>query len=655
MKNLEILIFKSTWICLLFLINTTNIYGQINYLDSENIDVVNIETTKLNTELNYSLLLKKDIGSSHQILSENLDKIPGLQSYNMGPGNAKTAIRGLSGNRIGIYIDGLRLDNQQWQDEHGLSFIAFDNDEQRVFLGPSSTILGNEAMGGLLSINQSIPESFGVKQNLLIGISSNDLGFTVKYEREFKNSQKNKWINFYYSTHGDYLDGKGNNILNSRFDILQFKTGSQREFKNKKKLLFNYRFSASQTGIARITDSLELIEIKNGDSREFEGPNHFVAMQSLVTKLSQDYSNGKSEILAGLITNTRIELEDYKMDGLGMQLNTIQIKHNREWNVNNWKFHFSENAMYQMNINFGNNIVVPNKALFISGITGIIKKRIRTFNLNAQLSIHEQIIFNKKETNIFFTMPNLSISGFQKINQQNEIGVRISKNFRAPNLHELFAFGLSEDAFRFDIGNPNFKVESLSQFELNYINQNKNHSFQCALFIGKLYNFITLESANKYLNKAPVFEYSSNTGNMTGGEFTFSAYNLTKSFIFQTCMNYNHIQSNEKNIAFSPPLKIKSNLTLMINGKLNSLKNIKINIEHIYTRVIQAYFEIDKIQNSFSIWNLYISKKLTNSELSIQIKNTFSNQYIDPMSMLKTIPYHAIGLNVCIFYKHHFN
>ncbi len=634
--------------------NFSTLQAQILLNDSQTIQLINIETTTSGIESNFNVSLNKEISTSHQILSENLEKIPGVQSYSMGPGNGKTAIRGLSGNRIGVYVDGLRLDNQQWQDEHGLGFIAFDNDQQRVYFGPSNTIAGNEAMGGMLSIVQTIPTRLGTYQSLTTGFTTNDLGFSAKYEREVKNEKSSRWFNVYYGTHGDYLNGKFQPILNSRFDLMQLKIGSEKTLKNNNKLMLNYRLSVSQTGIARISDSLELVEIKNGDSREFEGPSHVVALQCLSAKINKDHKNGKSEFIAGIMSNTRIELEDYEMDGLAMQLNTVQIRHSRYYINGSWKFEFAENLMAQTNRNFGNSIVVPNMNLFSGGVTGLIKKTIHSFALNVQIGLTEQLLASKNNINKVYFAPNLAFNGVHTINKNHEIGIRLSSSYRAPNIHELFANGLSEDAFRYDIGNANFKEESLSQIDLHFLGKGNSQQIQIALFAGKLNNYISLNSTERYILGAPVFEYISNNGNMWGGELSYSIFNSQKTVILQNSLNYTQIKSGGQNIAFAPPLKSKTNVIFTIRNKNQILNDLKLNVEYIYVKVLQPYFEIDRIQNTYNLLNFFITKNFNKTDISFYVKNCLSSNYIDPMSMLKSIPYTAPGLNIGLFYKYNF-
>lgn len=53
-------------------------------------------------------------------LAEAISNIPGVDQNTTGAAIGKPVIRGLSGNRIVTYAQGIRAENQQWGSEHGL-------------------------------------------------------------------------------------------------------------------------------------------------------------------------------------------------------------------------------------------------------------------------------------------------------------------------------------------------------------------------------------------------------------------------------------------------------------------------------------------------------------------------------------------------------
>ena len=55
-----------------------------------------------------------------QYISKSISKLPGVSILSTGPGVSKPSIRGLSYDRVVVYSQGVRLENQQWGDEHGI-------------------------------------------------------------------------------------------------------------------------------------------------------------------------------------------------------------------------------------------------------------------------------------------------------------------------------------------------------------------------------------------------------------------------------------------------------------------------------------------------------------------------------------------------------
>jgi len=79
-----------------------------NKLQSEN--VMKIESKSIES-------LKK---AGAPTLMQGISNIPGVSEFTTGTGIGKPVIRGLSGNRVLVYTQGVRLENQQFGSEHGL-------------------------------------------------------------------------------------------------------------------------------------------------------------------------------------------------------------------------------------------------------------------------------------------------------------------------------------------------------------------------------------------------------------------------------------------------------------------------------------------------------------------------------------------------------
>lgn len=93
----------------------------------------------------YSIPLNELRKYSSPSVMGNLSYQPGIDKITIGNGIGKPVIRGLSFNRILLYGQGTRIENQQWDDHHdlGLSDIGIDNIE--VVRGPAALIYGADA------------------------------------------------------------------------------------------------------------------------------------------------------------------------------------------------------------------------------------------------------------------------------------------------------------------------------------------------------------------------------------------------------------------------------------------------------------------------------------------------------------------------------
>lgn len=86
-------------------------------------------------------------------LAKLLERVPGVKAMNVGVGIAKPVIRGLSGNRIGVFYNGLRQEGQQWGNDHGLEADPFDLESVEVLRGANSLRYGGDLTGGLILLH----------------------------------------------------------------------------------------------------------------------------------------------------------------------------------------------------------------------------------------------------------------------------------------------------------------------------------------------------------------------------------------------------------------------------------------------------------------------------------------------------------------------
>jgi iron complex outermembrane receptor protein len=158
-------------------------------------------------------------------LAQKLASVPGLSNFSTGSGIGKPVIRGLSGNRIAVFAQGVRLENQQWGDEHGLGLDENGYEQVEIIKGPASLLYGSDALGGVLYFND---ERFARENSEEAALQSEFDGNTAGWRNSaaLKMSRNRFHANVFgaFTTHKDYSDGNGKTVINSRFNTANIKT-----------------------------------------------------------------------------------------------------------------------------------------------------------------------------------------------------------------------------------------------------------------------------------------------------------------------------------------------------------------------------------------------------------------------------------------------
>ena len=115
-------------------------------------EIVVSPTTGIIQKHNLSNVFLKKINQTDQLMAPNLmeliTSVPGVYSINTGASISKPVIRGLSGLKVVTFLNGLRIENQQWGNDHGLNFTDIGIKSVEIVKGPSSLLYGADALGG---------------------------------------------------------------------------------------------------------------------------------------------------------------------------------------------------------------------------------------------------------------------------------------------------------------------------------------------------------------------------------------------------------------------------------------------------------------------------------------------------------------------------
>jgi len=169
-------------------------------------------------------------------LSNGMREIAGVQSLTTGLGIGKPVIRGLSSNRVLVYTQGVRLENQQYGDEHGLGLNDAGVESVEVIKGPASLLYGSDALGGVLYLN---PEKFADTNKSSGDVSGNYFSNTYGYNTNAGYKASGDHFKFLFrgslTEHSDY-NTDAYRVTNTRFREQDFKAGlgyQTKQFQNR--------------------------------------------------------------------------------------------------------------------------------------------------------------------------------------------------------------------------------------------------------------------------------------------------------------------------------------------------------------------------------------------------------------------------------------
>jgi iron complex outermembrane recepter protein len=292
-------------------------------------------------------------------VSDALSKIPGISQISTGNGISKPVIRGLYGNRIQTVLPGLRFDNQQWQDEHGLGLSIIGIDRIEVLKGPSSLLYGTEALGGVIRIvEENIPAEDTKESDINASLFSNTLGFSINGGIKKNTGTKNWRIRLGADSHADYNDGNNKRILNSRFASYNLKATlgyTHKRWLNQN----NFYSSFSRFGFI-MKDNTDRKPVDGRFSRTLDGPYHAVLFNILSSENTLLLKHSRLEINGGVHSNLRLENEGGNHISLNMFLNALT--YNAKWFKEigrSAELILGNESQYQVNTNYGSRVIIP--------------------------------------------------------------------------------------------------------------------------------------------------------------------------------------------------------------------------------------------------------------------------------------------------------
>jgi iron complex outermembrane receptor protein len=629
-------------------------------LQGEN--VTNVESIRLN-ELNRIPTLS---------LSEAIANIPGVYQSSLGNGIGRPVIRGLSGTRVVTYLNGLRIENQQWGDDHGMGVTSIGVNAVEVIKGPASLLYGSDALGGVMYfVNQPYAKLNQFEGYYHTTLESNTLGSSNELGLKWNTNGLKFNVFLGHTFHGDFMMANGSRVMDSRFSS---STGKISIGYNKKNWVGNlhYAFVNSYVGIPGHShdDSLYAELFYSDKPAWFKTlPYQFITNNYVSLENKFFFEKSQLDFVLGNTTNHLREFEE-KVTIPGMDLTLNNSIYNLKWRRDLGKklqMILGSQGMYQLNKNNpkAEEELIPNSFSADAGIYGLLQLELNSLTFQAGARYDARKIKTESAFNGFDVFDKIYQSynysaGFAYQADSLVLRLNISSGFRAPHTSELLANGVHHGTFRYTIGDPNLKTENAVQADFSVGVHYDHLEITFNPFFNQIQNYIYLEPSDTIIDSYQVYRYSQlSKAQLFGGDFSIHAHPHFAHWLhLQSSFSYIYAQDENGNAL---PLIPQNRINTQVKIEFESDRKFRITdlvIQH------SIYFDQNRIgsfETSTSAYNLLhaglnmqIETKGQPLLLNVGVKNLLNENYIDHLSRLKQIGLIMPGINFYVGLKYNF-
>lgn len=594
-------------------------------------------------------------------LGKNLQQLSGVNVMSFGSGISKPVIRGLSGVRIITFYDGLRIENQQWGNDHGLGITSSGAGSVEIVKGPSSLLYGSDAIGGVLFISDaSFVENDHHELRIKSSFSTNAMSTNSSFI--YKTSKKDFKVNIFGSARSDsdYQLPNGKFLKNSNF--INFSGGVNLAY-HKKKWFTNLRYNAlyNSFGLAGHThDSIASIEdfVSNKRTRASSVPLQSNFNNYLLWQNKWFFKNGKVKFGVGY-TRTSLKEHDEKVT-----IPAIDILQNNITTNLLWEGRFGDNKVIIGNQNMFGLIrngkkaeekVVPNYNQFDAGIFGVYQRKMNKWLI--QLGIR-------------YDLRNLSLTDDSVANSKNYQGVNfsagtsynsdhwgfrfnISSGIRPPHVSELYSNGPHHGSNRYELGDENLKSEKAYQLDVEWEGKFEHLSFTFNPFFNYINNYITIQQKDTIIDGHAVFQYDQfKDAFLFGGEIGIHYHPHFAHWLhLESAFSYVYtVDGNNQGFSFTPPGTWDNTIKVEFEPK-KIFEKIYGTVRYTYVLPQNNISENELNAAEYHMLDIGLGMKFKMNHpltLNFGVQNALNYEYVPHLSNLRNLSIPNPGYNIYI-------
>ena len=643
-------------------------------------------------------------------LMKSLDHIPGVQAMSIGSGFSKPMIRGVGFNRISVTENGIKQEGQQWGADHGLEIDAFNVEQVSIRKGPSSLLLGSDAMGGVIEIVQPIPPGhnriFGSVDllgrsvnglfggSLMLGVKRNHWFFKARYsEQHF----------------GDYAIPTDTIVyLTQKIPITKNRLNNTAGHERAGNLYVRYSKDRLSVSLAAsdayqkvgffpaahgIPDASKVED--DGSSRDIDLPysfvNHFKT--TLHTKywwdhasLSWDlgYQNNHREEWSLFHTHYTTQAPPSEDPDRELAFILDNFSSGVKLNISHsplFKSTLSWDAQYQNNRIEGYSFLLPAYKRLSTGIawvanyapneqitlSGGVRYDVAQLKAEEYMDVYlgaylkeqgyspEVIEQNKIRSYAIdrnFGDYSFSAGVAWQMDEKQHIKLNVGRSFRLPGANELASNGVHHSSFMHEQGDPTLDSEQGWQLDLAYGYENSLLALNLSPFLSWYQNYIYLQPAGKWSilpHAGQIYRYTQSEALFAGAELSLR---LTLPFhlSYELGGEYIYTYNIDENIplSFSPPAVMRNKLTWQ-------KKRLNVFAEWQCVSAQNRVARNELTTPSAQLFNAGITAKFPfvseGTVATLRVDNIFNTKYLNHLSFYRKVEIPEPGRNIQLSIK----
>ncbi|MEX1003673.1 MAG: TonB-dependent receptor [Crocinitomicaceae bacterium] len=600
-------------------------------------------------------------------LGDALVNIPGVYQTGIGVGVSKPLIRGLSGSRVVTYLNTLRIQNQQWGSDHGMSMTSLGIGSVEVIKGPASLLYGADALGGVLYfVDEPYAEQNSISGFVQSNFHHNSLG--TANQAGIRYSKNSFRINVYggYENFADYETPNGKQVLNSRFKQSSAKLALGF---TKKKWVFNlrYNFYDGRIGLPGHThDSVPDVTSFLTDNQSRKNNVPAMKIQNHFTSVENKFFLGKHEIYLTLgNTNNLLKEFEEKFTIPEFVVNLNNTLYNAKWRVkltDHIDVITGSQGMLQINKNGekANEILIPDaEVLDVGGYALVLgefdKWRVQFGGRYDNRSVKTMVSgFNESYQGVNYA------AGFARIGKKSTVRFNLSSGFRAPTSSELLSDGVHHGSFRYEIGQPGLTTEKAIQIDASYGIHLEDLEIIINPFYNRMTDYIYIQQKDSMINQFQVFEYTqADFAQLYGADMGFH-YHPHRAHWLHIESSFSLLFAEDQTkapIPLTPPARINSQLSFEIHMH-RKFKLTNVVLQHLYYFAQNRTGSLETSTPDYHIIHLALNMKVDFDNplfLSFGVRNLLNEQYIPHLSGLKNLGIPNPGFNIFGSIRYEFN